>query len=75
MHLNFFFCCFCIFNFLLKKGSKAVFAMVAMDVTHATPTETNNAKDDHDVNEDERAGDEGRKTKFKITTCQCFRHG
>ena len=49
--------------------------MVAMDVTHATPKKTNNAKDDHDVDEDERAGDEGGKTKFKIITCQCFRHG
>ena len=49
--------------------------MVALDVTHATPEETDNAKDDHDVDEDERIRNERRKTKFKITTCQCFRHG
>ena len=75
MHLKFLLLPLLHLQFFLKKGSKAVFAMVALDVTHATPTETNNAKDDHDVNKDERAGDEGRKTKFKITTCQCFRHG
>lgn len=49
--------------------------MVALDVTHATPEETDNAKDDHDVDEDERIRNERRKTKFKITACQRFRHG
>ena len=66
---------FALYISLYLKGSKAVFAMVALDVTHATPEETDNAKDDHDVDEDERTRDEGRKAKFKITTCQCFRHG
>ena len=66
---------FALYISLYLKGSKAVFAMVALDVTHATPEETDNAKDDHDVDEDERIRNERRKTKFKITACQCFRHG
>ena len=66
---------FALYISLYLKGSKAVFAMVALDVTHATPEETDNAKDDHDVDEDERIRNERRKTKFKITACQRFRHG
>ena len=29
----------------------------------------------HDVHKDERIRNERRKTKFKISACQCFRHG